>query len=217
MIYLVPGLEMDPRIISKLLFRGETNYQTLQWIEPTKNECITAYAKRLSAQVQHEQVTFVGFSFGGIMAVELAKICSYNKVILLSSPQHKSQVPLWHRFLGHIQLVNMLPDSTYQDSVVLRNFLMGMKTKERGNLKDIHKSLPKGLIRWGLQSAMMWKNDKWLDHVYQIHSSDDRIYRASLIESGKNVTMLKEGGHLMFAYKPKAVSQALKPLLSHAF
>lgn len=213
MNYLVPGLEMDPRIMTKLLFRGEKELEIIKYVEPLENESLADYAKRLSPQIQHKDATFIGFSFGGLLALELARINSYRKVVLISAPKHSQEVPLWHRILGHSRLMDLLPDSFYTDSVVIRNYLMGMKTKERGNLKKIHSELPKGLVRWGIRRALHWDFRHELPNVFQIHSSDDRIYKSSLVTRSENVTMINRGGHLVFAYRPKLVSEALKPHL----
>lgn len=52
------------------------------------------YAKRLSLQITDEQPILIGLSFGGMMAMELAKIIKVQKIVLLASAKSANELQL---------------------------------------------------------------------------------------------------------------------------
>ncbi|MGL5075499.1 MAG: hypothetical protein ACRDBG_06605, partial [Waterburya sp.] len=95
-IYCLSGLGTDDRVFQKLKFQG---YQPIHihWIEPKKGETITAYAQRLTTQIKSDCPILVGLSFGGIIAVEIAKQIATEKVILISSTKNKQEIPFYFK------------------------------------------------------------------------------------------------------------------------
>ena len=65
-IYCISGFGADERVFSRIDFRPFTTH-FISWLLPLKKESIEAYAKRMSQQIQHDNPTLLGLSFGGIM------------------------------------------------------------------------------------------------------------------------------------------------------
>jgi hypothetical protein len=83
-LYLFSGLGADKRIFQRLDLSGyAVNY--IEWILPLEGETIEQYASRLLCQITAPNPTLIGLSFGGIMAIEVAKLmgikpgCSMEK------------------------------------------------------------------------------------------------------------------------------------------
>ena len=87
-VYVFSGLGADERVFCKINFSGYTVH-FIQWIAPKKNEAIEDYSLRLTAQITKENPILVGLSFGGMMAVEVAKHISTEKIIIISSAKSK--------------------------------------------------------------------------------------------------------------------------------
>ncbi|HNC31654.1 MAG TPA: alpha/beta hydrolase, partial [Cyclobacteriaceae bacterium] len=83
-VYLIPGLGADRRVFQYLNL-AEHSISHISWIEPLPNESIEQYAGRLTEQIKSPDPILVGVSFGGMIAVEIAKQIKTNKIILISS------------------------------------------------------------------------------------------------------------------------------------
>lgn len=83
-LYLIGGLGADERVFRYLDIKNET--QVIKWINPKSKEELKHYANRLLEQInQNEDFGLLGVSFGGIVAIELAKLAHPQKLILISS------------------------------------------------------------------------------------------------------------------------------------
>ena len=87
-IYIFSGLGADERVFQKLDF---SDFKTtfVKWIIPQDKETIENYSTRLLAQITTKNPTLIGLSFGGIIAVEVAKQIDTEKVILIASAKTK--------------------------------------------------------------------------------------------------------------------------------
>ena len=84
-LYLIPGVATDRRIFAALTLPGYTLVY-LDWIQPTENETIQSYAQRMVACLEGDEAPIlIGYSFGGIVAQEMAKLVTDATVILISS------------------------------------------------------------------------------------------------------------------------------------
>ena len=82
--YFISGIGADYRLFTHIrLPEGfETCY--VHWIPPEKDETLPVYARRLAEQIDtSEPFVLIGFSLGGIMAVEIA---SWPSLDALSAP-----------------------------------------------------------------------------------------------------------------------------------
>lgn len=92
-LYVFSGLGADQRVFKYLNF-GALEPQFIDWIRPETNEPIEAYARKLAAEINVEKPILIGLSFGGMMAVEIAKLRETENVILISSAKTAAEVPL---------------------------------------------------------------------------------------------------------------------------
>ena len=82
-LYFFSGLGADYRAFQKLDLSG-FKVVHIDWIPTIKKESIASYATRLLDQIECEKPLLIGLSFGGIIAVEVAKQMETEKVILIS-------------------------------------------------------------------------------------------------------------------------------------
>src|SRR5512138_536855 len=98
-IYCISGLGADERAFERLKING-CNLSHLHYITPFSNEDLSYYAKRMSAFVKDPNPVILGLSFGGMIAVEMAKHMEFEKLILISSVKTYNEVPKWMRIAG---------------------------------------------------------------------------------------------------------------------
>src|SRR5262245_19159901 len=84
-LILIPGMGADGRI-----FRAQhTAFQNLcvpKWITPLRNESLASYARRFAAIINPHQPCYLGgASFGGVVALEMARYLDVRVVFLIGS------------------------------------------------------------------------------------------------------------------------------------
>ena len=84
-VYFMPGLAASSTIFERIQLPTATfEIHLLDWKIPHKNETLVAYAKRMAAEVPHDQAVLVGVSFGGVLVQEMATFLQLRKLIIVS-------------------------------------------------------------------------------------------------------------------------------------
>lgn len=208
-IYIFSGLGADERAFQFINF-FEHKPVFINWIAPLKNESIEDYAARISAKITGPNPILVGLSFGGIMAVEVAKIVKPSKVILISSVQRKDEIPFIQRLAGMLRLHRLMPAGMMQKANFITYRLFGMETDaDKKMLADILQATDPAFLAWAIDKILSWKNTSGTENLVQIHGTKDRLFPVY-----KNAAAVVEGGgHLMVLNRAEEVSDILHSLL----
>lgn len=210
-IYVLSGLGADESIFQKLDF-GTWEPVFIQWIEPLKKESLESYAARLLVQVKMEKPVLLGVSFGGMLAVEMAKIIDCQQVILISSAAVHSEIPWIYRFLGRTGILPFIPVGILKQANFITFWLFGMRTKEEKNLlKNILKRTDPAFLRWAMYSIVHWKNQTLPPKIFRLHGGADRILPLGNMQQVEKV--ISGGGHLMVYSLADSVSEILYDIL----
>src|SRR5688572_6189398 len=102
-LILLTGLCADERLFSKLHLKSDYPATCIKWIPADKHDTLGSYAEKLLPQIDPkpgERFVLVGVSFGGMIAIELAKRLPAEKTILISSLVEPKDLPLFYRAGG---------------------------------------------------------------------------------------------------------------------
>src|ERR1700760_4148935 len=103
--YFISGIGADERMFTHIRLPDEFEIRHIHWIEPDRNETLPSYAHRLANQIDTTKpFALIGFSLGGIMAVEIAKILKPVCTILISSIPVSASLPRLYAFANRLQL-----------------------------------------------------------------------------------------------------------------
>ncbi len=208
-VYIFSGLGADERVFQKLDLSGYSVIH-VKWIEPLKNETLQQYAQRLLAQIQTPKPILIGLSFGGIVAVEVAKQIETEKVILISSAKTKREIPFYFRIVGRLRLHRLLPTSFLKSANYINNWFFGVSSSfDKYLLKQILIDTDPIFLKWAIDKVVVWKNRTHPQNLFQIHGTSDRILPLCFVEC--NVTILK-GGHFMILNRAEELNEILKKL-----
>lgn len=195
--YLVSGLGADKRIFSKLKLDSSFDIIHIDWIEPFKNESLSSYAKRLSTVIDtNSPFVLIGVSFGGIIAVEIAKLLNPFFTVIISSIISNNQLPLSYQIAGKLKLIKLIPSWLLKSSNRLtQNYFFGTNSMEEKRLlrKIIVDTDPK-FLKWAIEAILNWKNKVRPPRIYHIHGKSDKILYF------KNTTpdfVIDQGTHFM--------------------
>ncbi len=206
-LYIFSGLGADERVFQRLDFSGfSTTF--IKWIVPQDKETIENYATRLRDQITTTKPTLIGLSFGGLMAVEIAKQIDTENVILIASAKTKSEIPFYYRFAGQLGLHKLLPTRLLKSSNFITNWFFGTtSTFDKQLLKQILIDTDPTFLKWAIDKVTRWTNKTQTKNLFHIHGTSDRILPFKFVNC--NLT-IKNGGHLMTLNKADELNNVLR-------
>ncbi len=210
-IYFISGLGADRRVFQKLKIEG---YQPvhIDWLEPEKAESLDHYAQRLTPQIKSDHPIIVGLSFGGLVAVEIAKQIEVEKVILISSTKSQLEIPPYFKLFRWFPIHRIFPFKTLLWALYWVLFwLFSLETiEERRLLRAILKETDAGFIKWAIHQVVNWKNEIIPEKIYHIHGLHDRIFPRRFLQAN----CCEEGGHFIILNKAAKISKQLEEIMN---
>ena len=209
-VYIFSGLGADKRVFQHMDFTY-CNAIFIDWLSPKKNESISNYASRICSQIKHENPVLIGLSFGGIMAVEVAKLVKTEKVILIASAKNRSEIPWYYRMAGKFNLHKLLPTKLMKTPNVLSYWLFGIENSDdKKLLKEILNDTYSTFLKWAINAIATLTNKIQPTNVIHIHGTADRILP---IKFAKVDAKVENGGHFMTLNKAKEVSEIVRDVI----
>ena len=210
-IYCVSGLGADERVFQRLKLEG---YQPvhIRWVEPEMKESITDYAKRLTEQIKSDCPILVGLSFGGIIAVEIAKQIDTKKVILISSTKNQQEVPFYFLIFRWLPIHLLLPAKIMLwFGQLLASWFFSLETlAERKLFKAILSDTNAKFMKWAIHQVVVWRNELIPNNIYHIHGCSDRIFPYKFVREDFSV---EKGGHFMIMNQAEYISQLIQKIV----
>jgi pimeloyl-ACP methyl ester carboxylesterase len=208
-IYLLPGLGADERLFQFLDLSGH-NVTHIKRIVPVKNERIEDYVARISDQIKGDDVVLIGMSFGGVLAIELAKIIEVDKVILISSVADFTELPMIYRLAGKLRLQKLLTGGILKRSHRIMNWVMGANEPIRRTLlSDMLRDTNEDFLHWAIDTIVTWRNTTVPKNLFRIHGDRDKVLPLRRADY-----LIENGGHIMVANRADEVTAAIKHILT---
>lgn len=210
-IYCISGLGADERLFKNLLL-PDAELIYLNWMPYHTHDNVVSYAKKMSVQVGESNPVLMGVSFGGMLAVEMAKQVQATQVFLISSARSGSDFPFPYHLAGFLKLTHLIPGVLIKSPTKLIDYLFGVQSAEdRDLLHDYLHNADPHYIRWALQRILEWKNTDTSINTVQIHGTNDKVIP---IPSKVNYR-LQQAGHLMVFNRSEEVSKIISENLVH--
>ncbi|HEY8660667.1 MAG TPA: alpha/beta hydrolase [Hanamia sp.] len=210
-IYCISGFGADERVFANLDF-GKNEIHFIPWKIPKKNESIQSYAQRMREEILHPDPILVGLSFGGMMCVEISKIISPEKIILISSIETIHEMPLTMRIAGKWHINKFLPLRPYTFLTPIEDYNLGVETKEeRALVKEYRKNINPKYTSWAIEQILQWKNNWYPQNIVHIHGGKDHIFPIKYIKADY---VIPDGGHLLLMNRADKVNEILRELLN---
>jgi pimeloyl-ACP methyl ester carboxylesterase len=203
-IHCISGLGTDEKIFSNLSIPG---YQLrfLSWITPEKNEPIAAYAKRMTRQLAENDPVILGVSFGGIMAIEMAKHVSIDRLFLVSTVKSSQEIPNWMKWTARLHIHHFVPAQLYKRAGRIGNWRLGVTNQEERALVNAYRrSSDPVYVKWAINEILRWKNNWIPANTMHIHGDSDKIFPLKRI---RNSVVLKNASHFMIYNRAKEISE----------
>jgi pimeloyl-ACP methyl ester carboxylesterase len=215
-VYCISGLGADERIFCKLQVPN-TVFHFIKWEQPNEIETIDKYAVRLSTQISHDDPVLMGVSFGGMMAIEIAKILSLPKVIIVSSIKSFTELPRWMKLCAKYKFDKLLPSRPLHSIPPLKalrpiqNYFLGVHTAEEKAIANYFRDNVDPLyLRWSINQVLNWRNEWLPENVYHLHGENDHIFPLKKV---KPTHIVRDAGHFMIMNRYKEINEILKEIL----
>ncbi len=210
-IYFISGLGADERVFQWLRCDGFRPVH-IRWIDPERGEAIEDYAKKLTLQIRDDNPIIVGLSFGGIVAVEIAKQITTEKVILLSTVKETSEVPIYFKLFRVFPLHRIVPfKSLLWAFYWLAYWLFAPEgTDQKKLLKAILVETDPHFLKWALHRVVVWRNKEIPENLVHVHGKRDRIFPFRFVTPDYTV---ENSGHLMVMNRAEEISSLLATLV----
>ena len=211
-VYLLPGLGATAEVFKKLDFQG-CKTVAINWLKPKENEDIPSYAKRLSSQIKDpENSILCGLSFGGIMSIEIAKLVSVQKTILISSVKTRREFPNTIRLARFVPVHKLIKADTVRKFSFWYWWAFGKTNEEdRALIQSMVDSMDGPFTDWCARQAVHWMNKEIPKNVYHIHGTSDRIFPSYKV---KKYYKVKKGTHFMIVNRSEEINEILKEILN---
>lgn len=213
-VYIISGLGVDERVFRLINF-GTLKPEFINWIPPNPKESIQQYANRLSQKITCDQPIIIGLSFGGMIAVEIAKIITTQKVILLASSKTRKELPWYWLLAGKLRLNRLLPSKLLKSPHFFTYWLFGIQTdQEQELLKNILNDTDTSFLKWAIHEIVNWQHQENVsENMVHIHGSKDRILPLKYVKADY---IIEEAGHFMTITHAKAIEVLIRQLCTSA-
>jgi len=224
-LVLLPGLGADATLFSEQRKHWGERLITPEWITPLKNESLVEFSQRFAQSLlsnslaQLNEVFLGGFSFGGMVALELAHILSKQKslkvrgVILISSGR-TGQI-LSRRFRLQASVGALLPDWILKWIVkeqMLNRFVTEeiLAPEQEAHLKTMVDNLDLHFFKWALAACRGWNPQLKFAAaergfpIFEVQGESDQIIPLSTEEG---VVTLKAAKHLIQYTHAREINQ----------
>ena len=210
-VYFISGLGADERAFS-FLDLSFCDPVFIRWEKPGLNEPIESYAARLKRQIPDEYPVIVGLSFGGMLAVQIAKAFKYRKVVLLSSAKTRSEIPFYLRFMRYVPIHKLATPRFLKAANQFAYKLMGIhKRKDKILFSQMLAQADDAFLKWAINSIINWQNTQVPGKLVHIHGTKDILLPYIFVQADVTV---RGGVHLMVMNRPEEISKLLKAAIT---
>ncbi|MBS1687771.1 MAG: alpha/beta hydrolase [Bacteroidetes bacterium] len=175
-VYCISGLGADERIFSKLAVDG-VNFIYLPWVVAQDADTVETYAAKMAATIPEPDPIILGMSFGGMLAVEIAKIMPVKKLFLISSAKTKHELgedPGIVKFFIKYKLIPFGILKHFPNKIFYSRF--GAQTEEEKKmLAGILRDTDTVFLKWAMKALLTWNNETYCDDYVQLHGTKDKI------------------------------------------
>lgn len=211
-LYCIPGFGVDDKIFGKLTLNA--NLQFINWLDPLPKETLQNYALRMAASIDEEDPVILGISFGGMIALEIAKLRPVKQIILISSIKTAKELPVHLRTIGILRLDKVFPVKKIQQSdrfYEVANRRLGAITQEEKDFANAYRrNANLHYVNWSFDKILNWKNTQCPDGAIHIHGDKDQIFPIKYIRPTHTI---KNGTHMMVWNRAGEISKIINEVL----
>lgn len=212
-IYLIAGLAADTRVYDRIDL-ASFEVVKVQWLIPDVSDTLSTYAQKIINQynINHNSI-IIGNSLGGMIAIEIAKQITLEKVILISSIKTIDEAPAYFKLFRDMPIYNFIPGKIFSSLDFLVELFFGEMDKADIDLfQDMQKKWTPETLKWAMGAVLHWDNKIIPPNTYHIVGDKDMVFPYKKI---KNAIVVKGGTHIMIYDEAKEINKILKSVFEN--
>jgi pimeloyl-ACP methyl ester carboxylesterase len=172
-----------------------------------------SYALRMVECLEGDDAPIlIGYSFGGIVAQEMAKSLPEATVIIISSIKSFRERPLGMMLTSELGLHRFFPAELGKEFRFAYTWMNDPQSQqERDFIHLMRDELNHDHTDWAIDQAVNWKHDRHTPRLYHIHGDRDRIFPIRYI---RNCIPIRGGTHLMILNRAPEIAGHILRILS---
>lgn len=213
MLYLLSGLGADERVFARLIPLLRAPSRFLPWLAPRSGtEPLPAYAARMAASIPLDAPCWlVGVSFGGTMALEIARLRPLARVVLVSSIPDANPLPALLRLARALRVWTWVPPQLLPMLPRVGQWFFGVANgAEYALFKQILRELDPVYTRWAVRSLLTWDSTS-APGAIQILGTRDRVFPPG---PAPVEYLIRGGTHFMAYSRAEEIAAILNELTS---
>lgn len=210
--YFIPGLGADHRLYDNIHLPGvESIY--LAWPEPGTCTTLKEYALLLLPMIDSSKpFVLCGTSMGGMVAIELSKLVTPEKLVLISTVKTKNEFPAHLRVMAKTRLHEVLINALKPTLSGMMDLLVSWKNDtERTIFLDMLNNCSPQYLKFALDACVGWDNEQMPENYIHIHGTKDPLFPISKLH---NTMPIEGGNHFMVYENGAAISKAISHFLA---
>lgn len=196
-LVLIPGMGADERLFEPQRQAG-LQFEVPTLLMPRPAERLANYAARIRDTINLAGPCVIGgVSFGGMLAIEMARMCDARAVILIASCRNRLGVPSHYRLAEWISRV--VPDRLLQRRAVISGRLLATLENINDHQRDLVEQMSRDVavpqLRRIGRMILNWRAPAKLPcPVFHIHGDADQIIPIKRVQPDE---IVYGGGHLI--------------------
>ncbi len=214
-IYCIPGFGADEKIFAHLSINN-AELVFINWLKPAPKELYKDYVLRMAEKIQDPDPVIIGVSFGGMVALEIAKARPVKQLILVSSIKSTEELPRKWRLIGRLRLNHIFPIKRIQANerfFAMANKRLGAFTREEQEFANHYRRIiDKDYMIWALNQILNWRNADFPSNIVHIHGDADLLFP---IKPLRPTHVIRGGTHMMIVNRAAEISAIINEVLKN--
>lgn len=208
-IYLIPGLGADHRMYQYQL-QVLPGAEVLEHFLPPAGSTLGDYASLMAEKIDTSSpFVLIGTSLGGMVSMELSRILTPERVVLISSVKNRNELPLFIRAMKYLKLHRSISGDGYKrfNKLAAKRLDGRSDTEAAALIMAMMNDIPAGFIEWAVDAVVKWAPP--VTHrmdIVHIHGTNDQLFPHTRIS---NAWLVDGGTHIMNITKPAEVNNLL--------
>lgn len=209
-VYFLSGLGADERAF-KFLDLSFCEPVFIRWLKPLHKESLQDYALRIREEIPEENPVLAGYSFGGMLATEIAKTNNSIKAIILSSAKAYFELPPYFKLTKNLTWYRSLSPAIIRRIMLNSNWLFGARGKEQiKTFRSIIRDSNLDFDFWAIDAILHWRNSIVPDNIIHIHGTADKLLPYRYVKADYSIN---KGTHMMVMNNYAEISKLLKKIV----
>lgn len=209
--YFIPGLAADKRVFRHIRLPDGFEAHYLDWIKPEERETLRDYALRMAEQIDvQEPFILVGLSFGGMLAVEIAKKNTPEKLVLIATVPHHTHIPHYYKKAFNLGIHRLASPGVIKNFVYFKRFFTSESPEDKLIIKQMARDMDHSFIKWAVDAVMKWDAGEEPVDCVHIHGTHDEIFPHRYTKPSVSIP---KAGHLMIFNRASDINAVLRNIL----